>query len=62
MHTLSHPDTNEYFSFKILHPDLVQVREGGLPYEEDGCIDGMYTRNLARKLWEALTSQGFKTQ
>jgi hypothetical protein len=59
MHILSHPNTLELFSFKILHPDLVQVKKDRKPYTED-IRDGFYSIRLARQLWEALISQGFE--
>ena len=69
MHILSHPHTLELFSFNVKNADLVRVRKDGEPYLEDylsnnACFaegkDGIYSSKTARKLWEALVSQGFK--
>jgi len=68
MYILSHPHTLELFSFKILHSDLVQVKKDGQPYREEQWHvphderNGMYSSRIARKIWEALTSQGFEKQ
>ena len=60
MHILSHPHTLELFSFDVKRADLVQVKKDGDPYLEDDCENGMYSLRIARKLWEALISQGFE--
>ncbi len=67
-HILAHPKTNEVFSFTEsgVYGELILIKKDGEEYRDEQVAtphderDGFYSLRIARKLWEALASEGFK--